>query len=163
MYIRGLLCYCSVSKSCPTLCNPMDCSTPDFPVFHYLAKFAQNHAHLVSDAFQPSHALLPPSLPALNLPWHHGLFQWVGSLHQVANVLSCLGWFKKKKTDVGTEILLNLPSVQQSSSISLSGTFSRSRWCQFRHCFQRYLILFLLISFYRCPYLLHGELATVRL
>ena len=77
--------------------------------------------------------------------------------------IELLRMIKKKKTDVGTEILLNLPSLQQSSSISLSGTFSRSRWCQFRHCFQRYLILFLLISFYRCPYLLHGELATVRL
>ena len=55
---------CSVTKSCLTLCDPMDCSTPGFPVFHCLPKFAQTHVHWVDDAIQPSHPLLPPSPPA---------------------------------------------------------------------------------------------------
>ena len=58
----------SVSKSCPTLCDPMDCSMPGFPVLHYLPKFIQTYAHWVSDALQSSHPLSPPSLLALNLP-----------------------------------------------------------------------------------------------
>ena len=72
--------FCSVSQSCWTLCNPMDCSTPGFPVFHYVPEFAQTQVHWVSDAIQPSHPLLPPSPPALNLFQHQSLFQWVGSL-----------------------------------------------------------------------------------
>ena len=74
---------CSVSKSSPTLCNPMDCSTPGFPVLHYLPEFAQTHVHWVGDAIYPSHPLLLPSLFAFNLSLHQGLFQWVVSLHQV--------------------------------------------------------------------------------
>ena len=52
-------CCCSVAQSCPTLCDPMDCSTPGFPVLHYLPEFAQTHVHWVSDAIQPSPPLLP--------------------------------------------------------------------------------------------------------
>ena len=51
-------CCCSVTKSCPTLCNPMDCSIPGFPVLHYLLEFAQTHDHWVSDAIQPSNHLI---------------------------------------------------------------------------------------------------------
>ena len=74
-------------KSCPTLCDPKDCSTPGFPVLHHLPEFAQTHIHWVSDAIQPSHPLSSPSPPAFNLAQHQGPFQWVGSLHQVAKVL----------------------------------------------------------------------------
>ena len=59
----------------------MDCSTLGFPVLHYLSEFAHTHVHRVGDAIQPSHPLLPPSPPALNLSQHQGLFQWVGPLH----------------------------------------------------------------------------------
>ena len=59
------------------LCNCMDCNTRGFPVFQYLPEFAQTHVHWVCDAIQPSHFLLPPSPPALNLFHHQGLFQWV--------------------------------------------------------------------------------------
>ena len=52
---------CSFAKSCPTLCDPMDCSTPGFPVLHYLPYFAQIHVHWVNDAMYPFHPLLPPS------------------------------------------------------------------------------------------------------
>ena len=69
------------------LCNPMDCSTPGFSVFHCLQDFAQTHVHWVGDAIQPSHPLLSPFPPALNLFKHQGLFQWVSSSHLLAKVL----------------------------------------------------------------------------
>ena len=65
----------------------MDCSTPGLPVHHQLPEFTQTHVHWVGDAIQPSHPLLSPSLPAFNFSQHQGLFKWVSSLHQVANVL----------------------------------------------------------------------------
>ena len=70
----------SVPQSCPTLCNSMDCSMPGFPVHHQRPEPTQTHVHWVSDAVQPSHPLLSPSPPALNLSQHQGIFQWVGSL-----------------------------------------------------------------------------------
>ena len=75
---------CSVAQSCPILCDPLNCSTPGFPVLHHLLEFAQTHVHWVSDAIQPSHPPLPSSPPTLNLSQHQGLFQWVGCLHPVA-------------------------------------------------------------------------------
>ena len=77
----------SVTQSCLTLCDPMDCSTPGFSVLHHLPEFAQTRVHWVSDAIQPSHPLLSPSPPNFNLSQHQGLFQWVGSSHQLAKVL----------------------------------------------------------------------------
>ena len=77
----------SVAQSCPTLCNPMDCSTPGFPVHHQLPELAQIHVYRVSDAIQPSHPLSSPSPPAPNPSQHQSLFQWVNSLHKVAKVL----------------------------------------------------------------------------
>ena len=53
-----LICYCSVTRSCTTLCNPMDSSTPGFPVHHHLPEFAQTHVHRVGDAIQPSHPVI---------------------------------------------------------------------------------------------------------
>ena len=79
--------FSSVTQLCLTLCDPMDCNMPSFPVYHQLPKLAQTHVHGVSDAIQPSHPLLSPSPPAFNLSQHQGLFQWVSSLHQVAKVL----------------------------------------------------------------------------
>ena len=78
--------FSSVAQSCPTLCNPMNRSTPGLPVHHQLPEFTQTHVHRVGDAIQPSHPLLSPS-PALNLSQHQGLFKWVSSSHQVAKVL----------------------------------------------------------------------------
>ena len=77
----------SVAQSCLTLCDPMDCSTPGFPVLYQLPELAQTHVHRVSDAIQPSHPLSSPSPPAFNLSQHQGLFQWVSSSHQVVKVL----------------------------------------------------------------------------
>jgi len=66
-------CCCSVSQSCPTLCDPMDCSMPAFPVLHHHPELAEIHVHCVSDAIQPSRLLLSPSYPAFNLSQHQGL------------------------------------------------------------------------------------------
>ena len=57
----------SVTPSCLILCDPMDCSTPVFPVLHHLLELTQTHIHSVSDAIQPSRPLLPPYPPAFNL------------------------------------------------------------------------------------------------
>ena len=77
----------SSAQSCPTLCDPMDCSMPGFPAHHQLSEFTQTYVHWVGDAIQPSHPLSSPSPPAFNLPQHQGLFKWVNSLHQVAKAL----------------------------------------------------------------------------
>ena len=77
----------TVAQSCPTLFDPMDCSTPGFPVHHQLLKFTQSHVHWVGDAIQPSHPLLSPSPPAFNLSQHQGLFKLVSYSHQVTKVL----------------------------------------------------------------------------
>ena len=79
--------FCSFSRSCQALCNPMDCSTPGFSVHHQIPELAQIHVHRIGDAIQPSHPLSSPSPPAFNLSHHQGLFQWVSSSHQVAKVL----------------------------------------------------------------------------
>ena len=96
---RGLCCY-SVANSCLTLCHPINCSIPGFPVLHYLLELAQTHAHWVGDAIHPSHPLLPPfsscpqsfpgpgSFPVkrcsshqvakvLELQFQHQSFQWI--------------------------------------------------------------------------------------
>ena len=82
-----MLQFSSVAQSCPTLCDPMDCSTPGFSVCHQLPELAQIDVHRVGDAMQPSHHLLSPSSLAFNLSQHQGLFQRVSSFHQVAKVL----------------------------------------------------------------------------
>ena len=112
----------SVTRWCPTLCDPMDCSTPDLPVHHQLSELAQIHVHRVSDAIQPSHPLSSPS-PAFDLSQHQGLFQWVSSLHQVAKVL---GW----------EILWSTPCKQETRDSCWCDLFSvpkpenlESWWC----------------------------------
>ena len=69
------------------LCDPMDCSTPGFPVLQQLPELTQTLVHLASDAIQPSHPLLSPSSPAFNLSQHQDLFQWVSSSYQVARIL----------------------------------------------------------------------------
>ena len=79
--------FSSAAQLCPTLCDPMDCSTPGFPVYHQLPELTQIHVHRVSDTIQPSHPLSPSSPPTSNLSQHQGLFKWVGSSHPVAKVL----------------------------------------------------------------------------
>ena len=78
----------SVAQLCPTLCDPMNCSTPGLPVHHHLPEFTQTHVHRVSDAIQPSHPLPSPLPPAPTPSQHQRLFQWVNTMHEVAKVLS---------------------------------------------------------------------------
>ena len=73
-------CCCSVTKACPTLYDPMDCSRPGFPVLHYLPEFAQTHVHWTSGAIQPSYPLsslllLPSIFPSI------GVFSNESALH----------------------------------------------------------------------------------
>ena len=82
--------FSSVAQSCLTLCDPMDCSTPGFPVHHQLLELTQTHVHQVGDAIQPSHLLLSPSPPAFNFSQYQGLFQRVRSSHQVAQIVEFL-------------------------------------------------------------------------
>ena len=67
--------FSSVAQSCPSLCDPMNCSTPGLPVHHQLPEFTETHVHQVSDAIQPSHPLSSPSPPAPNPSQHQSLFQ----------------------------------------------------------------------------------------
>ena len=88
MMLKLKLEMCSSAQSCPTLCDPMNRSTPGLPVHHQLPEFwTQTHVHWVSDSIQPSHTLALASPPALNISQHQGLFKWVSSSHEVAKVL----------------------------------------------------------------------------
>ena len=75
------------SSVVPTLCNPINHSTPGLPVYHQLLEFTQTHVHRVGNAIQPSHPLSSPFPPAPNPSQHQSLFQWVNSSHEVAKVL----------------------------------------------------------------------------
>ena len=116
---------CSVAQSCLTLCNSMDCITPGFPVLYHLPEFAQTHVHWVGDAIQPSHPLSAPSPPAFNLSQHQGLFPWVGSSHQVVQVLSVSsspskyikGWFPLKLTGLISLLSRRLSRVFSSTTV----------------------------------------------
>ena len=79
-FSRGSVQFSSVTRSCPTSYDPTNCSTLGFPVLHYLPELSQAHVHGVSDVIQPSHPLLPLSLPALNLFQHQGLLKRLGQL-----------------------------------------------------------------------------------
>ena len=83
----GTVHFSSVTQSCLTYCNPMDCSTPGFPVHHQLQELTQTHVHGIGDTIQLFHPLSSPSPPAFNLSQHQDLFQGVSSSHQVAKVL----------------------------------------------------------------------------
>ena len=77
----------SVAQSCPTLCDPMNCSLPGLPVHHQLPESIQTHVHWVGDGIQPSHPLSSPFPPSFNLSQHQDLFQWASSSRQMAKVL----------------------------------------------------------------------------
>ena len=79
--------FSSVALLCLTLWDITNHSIPGLPVHHQLQEFTQTHVHWVGDAIQPSSPLSSPSLPALNLSQHQGLFKWVSSLQEVAKVL----------------------------------------------------------------------------
>ena len=102
------ICCCSVTKSCPTLCDPMNCSIPGFPVLHYPLEFAQTHVHRTGDAIQPSHPLsicryylwetiIPPKplwafTPLLFQLWHLPLLCYQHNPAQISYFLWSLPW-----------------------------------------------------------------------
>ena len=114
----------SVLNSCATLCDPMDCSMPGFPVLHYLVEFAQTHVHTVGGAIQSSHPLSRPFPPACNPSQHQGLFQWVGFAHQVAKVLQLQHQFFQWifRVDFLEDWLVWLPCCPQDSQVFSSTT-----------------------------------------
>ena len=118
--------FSSVAQSCPTLCDPMNCSTPGLPVHHQLPEFTQTHVHRVGDAIQPSHPLSSPSPPAPNSSQHQGLFQWINSSHEVAKVLE----FPSFK--VFPALASFLPKKSQGWSLSETGWISFRDWLDFR-------------------------------
>ena len=108
LYLLWFDLICSVTQLCLTLCSPMDCSTPGFPVLQHLLEFAQTHVHWVVNAIHPSHPLSSPSPPALNLSHHQGLFQLVNSASGGQNIrasasasvlpMNIQGWFRLELT-----------------------------------------------------------------
>ena len=99
---------CSVANSCPALCDPMDCSLPDFLVLHNLPEFAQTHVHGVSNAIQPSCPLSPPfpsifpsigvfsNYSALHFKWpKYGSFNFsISPFNEYSWLISCrIDWF----------------------------------------------------------------------
>ena len=72
---KSFLQFSSVAQLCPTLCDPMDCSSLGFSVHHQLPELAQTPLNRAADAIQPSHLLSPPSPPVFSLSQHQGLFQ----------------------------------------------------------------------------------------
>ena len=126
----------SVTQSCLTLWDPMDCSTPFFPVHHQLPELTQTHVHRVSDAIQPSHPRSSPSPPAFNLSQHRGLFKWVSSSHQVAKVLELqlqhksFQWIFKDWFPLGWTGLISLQSKGLSRVFSRTNSSKASiLWC----------------------------------
>ena len=101
--------FSSVTLSCPTLWDPMDCSTLGFPVHHQIPELTQTHVHRVSDAIQPSHPLPPPSPPAFNLSQHQGLFKWVSSSYQVVKVVELQLQHQSFQRIFRTDFLYNWP------------------------------------------------------
>ena len=97
--------FSSVAQSCPTVCSPMDCSMPGFPVHRQLPELTQTHVHWVNGAIQPSHLLSSPFPPAFNLSQHWGLFQWVHSSHQMAKVLEFQLWHQSFQWTLRTDLL----------------------------------------------------------
>ena len=99
--------FSSVTQSCPTLCDPMNCSTPGLPVHHQLPEFTQTHVHRVGDAIQPSHPLSSPFPPAPNPSQHQSLFQWVSSSHEVAKVMEFQLWHHSFQRNPRADLLQN--------------------------------------------------------
>ena len=86
----------SVSRLCLTLCNPMDCSTPGFPVHHQLPEPTQTHVHWISDAIQPSHPLLSPSPPAFNISQSYILWEFFFFSFLKKDPILLVKWYKIK-------------------------------------------------------------------
>ena len=108
--------FSSVTQSCPTLCSPMNCSTPGLPVHHQLLEFTQTHVHWVGDAIQPSHPLLRPFPPALFswfdlLPFQETLKSLLQHHSSKTSILWCSAFFT---------VLLSHPYMTTGKTIALT-------------------------------------------
>ena len=118
--------FSSITQSCLTLCDPMNCSTPDLPVHHQLPEFIQIHAHRVGDATQPFHPLSAPSPPAPDPSQHQGLFQWVNCLDEVAKALDFQLQHQSFQWTPRTDLLLGWTGLTSLQSKGLSRVFSNT-------------------------------------
>ena len=116
-------CCCSVLKLCPTYCDPLDCSSPGFPVLHHLLELAQTHMHWFGYAIQSSCPLLPPSPPAFNLSQHQGVFQWVSNCPVWPSFLWVLRCHVNWMGVVHGDGFCSASQTQDRSSVCLSGIF----------------------------------------
>ena len=123
VYYANSVQFGSVAQSCPTLCNPMNCSTPGLPVHHQLPEFTQTHVHWVSDAIQPSHPVVPfsscpQSLPALGSFPMSQLFAWGGQNIGVSALSSFLPKTTQDWSPLGWTGWISLQSKGLSSVFS---------------------------------------------
>ena len=127
--------FCSFDQLCPTLCNPVDCSTPGFPVLHYLMEIAQTHVHCVRDAIQPCPPLSPPSPPALNL-WQ--MWTWSGrklttsdSLLPILNPVesSRLDYWYHRMLSIQMSLTKDLRKSDQKDGSVIKINYAKIIWC----------------------------------
>ena len=116
----------------------MVCSTPGFPVLHYVPEFAQTHVQWVSDAIQPSHPLSSLSPPAFSLSQHQGLFQWVSSSHQVAKALEFQ--LQHQSFQFIVDFLLRLTGLISLLSKGLPTVFSYSSKASILRCWAVFMV-----------------------
>ena len=122
-HTKFLIAFLPRSK-CLALCNSKNCSMPGLSVLLYLLEFAEVHLHWVGDAIQPSHPLPPFSPFAFNFSQHQGLFQCIGSLHQVAKLLDpqlqhqSVQWIFRVDSLLGLTGLISLQSNGHSRIFS---------------------------------------------
>ena len=128
-WLHYVFCCCSVIKSCMTLRNPMDCSTPGLPVPHYLPEFAEAHVHWIGDAIQPSHPLPPFSPFAFNFSQPQGLIsnesavriRWPSSSGALASAsvlpMNIQSWFPLGLTGLISLQFKGLPKIFSSTSL----------------------------------------------
>ena len=114
----GYIQFSSVAQSCPTLCDPMNRSTPGLPVHHRLPEFTQTHIHRVGDAIQPSHPLSYPSPPTPNPSQHQSLFRWVNSSHDVEFQLQHHSFQRNPRADLLQNGLAGSPCSPRDSQES---------------------------------------------
>ena len=115
-----------VNESCLTIWEPMDCSTPGFPVHHQPLETTQTQLHRVSDAIQPSHPLSSPCPITNNSAQHHVIFQWVSSLHHVATIVEIQLQHQSFQWIFRTDFLEDLTGLNSLQSKGLSRVFSNT-------------------------------------
>ena len=117
--------FSSAAQSCPTLCDPMDCSTPGLPVHHQLPEFTQTHVHRVGNAIQLSHPLSSPSPSAFNLSQHQDLFFSFFLFFNINLFILIGGWLLSWVFSNKSVLLIRWPEyLHFSFSISPSNEYS---------------------------------------